>query len=86
VEEALVEEWRLTLPELPEQSEAAARSALRKGWRWVGEMNEIAETLAAAGLPEGFHEAAAEMFARIPRGEAEDALEQVLAELLKKDA
>jgi hypothetical protein len=42
----------------------AAESASAKGWRWVGEMNEIASTYAAAGLPPGFHEAAAEMFDR----------------------
>lgn len=30
--------------------------------RWVGEMEEIAATLAAAGVPDGFHKAAAEMF------------------------
>ena len=30
--------------------------------RWVGEMEEIAATLAAAGLPDGFHLAAADMF------------------------
>ncbi len=30
--------------------------------RWVGEMEEIASTFAAAGVPSGFHEAAAEIF------------------------
>lgn len=30
--------------------------------RWIGEMEEIAATLDAAGLPDGFHRAAAEMF------------------------
>lgn len=30
--------------------------------RWVGEMEEIADTLEAAGLPGGFHQAAADMF------------------------
>jgi hypothetical protein len=28
----------------------------------VGEMEEIADTFAAAGLPEGFHRAAAEVY------------------------
>lgn len=83
VESALLEEWRLTLPELPAQSARAARSASRKGWRWVGEMEQIAETFAAAGLPSGFHEAAAEVFRRAPRldeADADDAtLERVLA-------
>jgi hypothetical protein len=35
-----------------------------KGWRWVGEMEEIAATFGAAGQPEGFHQAAAEIFRR----------------------
>jgi 3-hydroxyisobutyrate dehydrogenase-like beta-hydroxyacid dehydrogenase len=64
VEEALLEEWRLSLPELADRSAAAARSARRKGWRWVGEMDEIASSYAAAGLPDGFHRAAAEIYRR----------------------
>jgi hypothetical protein len=72
VEAALLDEWRLSLPEAPEQSIAAARSALGKGWRWVGEMEEIATTFDAAGLPSGFHRAAAEIYRRIPREEQED--------------
>jgi hypothetical protein len=35
-----------------------------EGLALVGEMEEIAATFAAAGLPSGFHEAAAEIFAR----------------------
>jgi 3-hydroxyisobutyrate dehydrogenase-like beta-hydroxyacid dehydrogenase len=64
VEEALLAEWRLSLPELEERSEGAARSARRKGWRWVGEMHEIARSMSAHELPTGFHEAAAEVFRR----------------------
>jgi len=62
--EPLVEEWRLSLPDLPAAADRAARSARAKGWRWVGEMDEIAATFAAADLPDGFHQAAAEMFRR----------------------
>ena len=64
IEETLLEEWALSIPELPERSERAARSAEKKGWRWVGEMEEIAATFEAAGLPGGFHQAAAEVFRR----------------------
>ena len=64
VEDALLEEWRLSLPELEERIAGAARSAQRKGWRWVGEMHEIARSMAAQDLPTGFHEAAAEVFRR----------------------
>jgi 3-hydroxyisobutyrate dehydrogenase-like beta-hydroxyacid dehydrogenase len=67
VQDPLVEEWRLSLPELPEAVERAARASAAKGWRWVGEMEEIAATFAAAGLPDGFHLAAAEIFRQAPR-------------------
>jgi 3-hydroxyisobutyrate dehydrogenase-like beta-hydroxyacid dehydrogenase len=63
VEETLLAEWRESQPDLPEQSQRAARSADLKGWRWVGEMEEIAAAMASAGLPDGFHKAAAEVFA-----------------------
>ena len=62
VEEDLEAEWRDSVPTLPERLAAAERSAAKKGWRWVGEMEEIADTFAAAGHPEGFHRAAAEVF------------------------
>jgi 3-hydroxyisobutyrate dehydrogenase-like beta-hydroxyacid dehydrogenase len=62
IEAALLEEWRLSLPELPDESRRAHQSAEDKGWRWVGEMEEIASTFAAAGLPDGFHRSAAEVF------------------------
>jgi 3-hydroxyisobutyrate dehydrogenase-like beta-hydroxyacid dehydrogenase len=64
VREPLLEEWRLSLPDLPEAAARASRSAAAKGWRWVGEMEEIAATFEAAGLPNGFHRAAAEIFRR----------------------
>jgi len=44
------------------RSEAAAEAATRKGWRWIAEMEEIAATFAAAGQPDGFHRAAAEVY------------------------
>ena len=62
VGEALAAEWRESAPELQERLAAAERSAARKGWRWIGELEEIADTFAAAGEPDGFHRAAAEVF------------------------
>jgi 3-hydroxyisobutyrate dehydrogenase-like beta-hydroxyacid dehydrogenase len=64
IEHVLTEEWRLSLPTLPELLSRAERSASLKGWRWVGEMEEIAATFAATGQPVGFHRAAAEIFSR----------------------
>jgi len=62
--DALQSEWERSLPGLAEQMGRAARSADAKGWRWIAEMREIESTLRAAGLPGGFHEAAAETFER----------------------
>jgi 3-hydroxyisobutyrate dehydrogenase-like beta-hydroxyacid dehydrogenase len=64
VEEALRAEWRLSIPALEERLAGAERSARRKGWRWIGEMEEIAHSMAAQDLPAGFHQAAAEVFRR----------------------
>ena len=64
VEEALLAEWALSQPALAARSEQAARSAAAKGWRWIAEMEEIAATMTADGLPGGFHQAAAEIYRR----------------------
>jgi 3-hydroxyisobutyrate dehydrogenase-like beta-hydroxyacid dehydrogenase len=64
VEEALLAEWGISQPGLEQRSARAAGSAAAKGWRWVAEMEEIAATMAAAGLPAGFHQAAAEIYRR----------------------
>jgi Domain of unknown function (DUF1932)/NAD binding domain of 6-phosphogluconate dehydrogenase len=64
VEDALVAEWARSQPRLADRLAAAERSAAAKGWRWIGEMEEIARAFAADGLPPGFHEAAAEMYRR----------------------
>jgi len=66
VEDALIAEWEHSLPALPDRSVQAGHSADEKGWRWVAEMEEIASTMAAAGLPDGFHEAAAQVFRTRP--------------------
>jgi 3-hydroxyisobutyrate dehydrogenase-like beta-hydroxyacid dehydrogenase len=64
VEETLVAEWARSLPGLADEHARATRSASAKGWRWVAEMEEIAATFAAAGQPDGFHRAAAEIYRR----------------------
>jgi 3-hydroxyisobutyrate dehydrogenase-like beta-hydroxyacid dehydrogenase len=64
VERTLLAEWGLSQPALGKQSERSAAAAAAKGWRWVAEMEEIAASMAAAGLPAGFHDAAAEIYDR----------------------
>lgn len=60
--DALEAEWRESQPGLDERLAAAERSAAKKGWRWIGEMEEIADTFVGAGAPDGFHRAAAAVY------------------------
>jgi 3-hydroxyisobutyrate dehydrogenase-like beta-hydroxyacid dehydrogenase len=64
VDANLLNEWRLSQPNLPQESDAVAVK-MRKAWRWVAEMEEIAATFEAAGLPGGFHRAAGELYGRL---------------------
>jgi hypothetical protein len=68
VEPVLLEEWGISQPGLERRSAAAAGSAKAKGWRWVAEMEENAATRVAAGLPDGFHQAAAEIYRGFQQG------------------
>jgi hypothetical protein len=91
VEESLLGEWALSQPGLERRSRAAARSAAGKGWRWVGEMEEISASMTADALPGGFHQAAADVFRRSSSGRAaagqpDDALmDAVLAAMLGRE-
>jgi 3-hydroxyisobutyrate dehydrogenase-like beta-hydroxyacid dehydrogenase len=67
VDGALLAEWQRSLPDLVARSEASARGTARKAWRFVGEMEEIARAFASDGLPDGFHRAAARIYARLAR-------------------
>ena len=42
-ERTLLAEWQLSQPALTAQSERSASAAASKGWRWIGEMEEIAD-------------------------------------------
>jgi 3-hydroxyisobutyrate dehydrogenase-like beta-hydroxyacid dehydrogenase len=65
VDDALLQEWRISQAALEKKCERAAAVAVPKMWRYVGEMREIAEAFEAAGLPGGFHHAAAEICERL---------------------
>lgn len=90
VEQILIEEWGRSQPGLSEKSAGSARSVTMKGWRWVAEMDEIAASMAAAGLPDGFHQAAAEVFRRAPHARpaapADDIVNAVLTSLIGDSA
>ena len=65
VDGPLAEEWEMSQPGLVDRLADAADSMAPKAWRWSGEMAEIADTFAAAGLPDGFHRAAAAVYRRL---------------------
>jgi 3-hydroxyisobutyrate dehydrogenase-like beta-hydroxyacid dehydrogenase len=65
VDKALMEEWSISQPDLERRTIRAAAVATPKAWRYVGEMREIAEAFETAGLPTGFHYAAAEVCERL---------------------
>jgi 3-hydroxyisobutyrate dehydrogenase-like beta-hydroxyacid dehydrogenase len=65
VDDALIREWERSQPDLPARSEKAVHDTARKAWRFVGEMDEIAASLADAGLPDGFYRAAGEIYRRL---------------------
>jgi 3-hydroxyisobutyrate dehydrogenase-like beta-hydroxyacid dehydrogenase len=63
VQDALTAEWSRSIPDLQDRWTSARASADGKGWRWIGEMQEISRALESLGLPPGFHDAAAAIFA-----------------------
>lgn len=67
VDEALLQEWSISQPALEKKCARAAAVAVPKAWRYVGEMQEIAEAFEGAGLPNGFHNAAAQVCERFAR-------------------
>ncbi|CAN5124355.1 hypothetical protein BH20ACT3_BH20ACT3_00920 [soil metagenome] len=65
VEESMLAEWAISDPGLAEKSELTALGNAPKAWRFVGELEEIGESFAAHGLPEGFGLAAADVYRRL---------------------
>ncbi len=64
VDKSLLAEWKLSQPQLLRESDAVP-AKVYKAWRWVAEMEEIAASFEAAGLPGGFHLSAAEIYGRL---------------------
>ena len=85
VEQDLFQEWALSQPELAKRTDSMIMRTPQKAWRFAGEMNEIASAFGSAGLPEGFHQAAEEIYARLEafKGVAQAESEEVLAALSK---
>ena len=82
VTDALIAEWSISQPDLHARSERTGPSVSRKAWRFAAEMREIASTFAANGLPNGFHEGAAQVYARL--SEFKDASPAATLDLVAK--
>jgi 3-hydroxyisobutyrate dehydrogenase-like beta-hydroxyacid dehydrogenase len=65
VRQELYAQWSRDDKEFVTATEKRVRNSTRKAWRFEGEMREIAATFESAGMPGGFHQAAAEIYARL---------------------
>ena len=84
--EELEQQWERNWPGFAEQAVNRARRVTAKAWRFAGEMEEISSTFDEAGLPGGFHAAAASIYRHLaPFKDAPStpALEEVLAALVR---
>ena len=61
----LGQHWEMDETGFTKQTEHRVKRVTAKAWRFTGEMEEIAATFSAAGLPSGFHESAAEVYRRM---------------------
>ena len=84
----LAEQWSRDGSNAAEQNAQRARTVTAKAWRFAGEMEEIAATFSEAGVPDGFHLAAADIYQRLAefKGASETpSLDNVLAALLNRE-
>ena len=65
VQDELNRQWEMDFVGFSEQAASRVARVIKKAWRFEGEMNEIADTFHEAGLPDGFHKAAAEIYNRM---------------------
>ena len=82
----LEQHWQRDDPQFADEVAQRVRQVTAKAWRFAGEMEEIASTFRAAGMPGEFHAAAASVYRRLAdfkAARATPALEDVLAALLR---
>jgi len=87
VRDELYQQWGMDNMDFVKQAEGRTTRVTAKAWRFEGEMYEIASTFQDAGLPNGFHKAAAEIYHRIAGFKDSSqisALDEVLTALTKR--
>jgi 3-hydroxyisobutyrate dehydrogenase-like beta-hydroxyacid dehydrogenase len=78
--------WSLSSSDFVEKTSESVKKTTAKAWRFVGEMQEISETFAAAGLPGDFHHAAAVIYRKMSHfknASATVSIEEILEALLQ---
>lgn len=65
VREELERQWSRDDSNFAERAAQQVRRVTAKAWRFAGEMEEAAATFAEAGMPGGFHSAAADIYRRL---------------------
>ena len=88
VRNELEKQWSRYDPDFARETLARVSRVTAKAWRFSGEMKEIASTFEAAGLPDGFHLAAYEIYDRISKFKGDESpppVEEVLEALLNPD-
>ena len=80
VEGDLLGEWQTSMPHMADLSATTAAQVGPKAWRFEAEMREIASTFADRGLPDDFHQGAAEIYRRLAplKGHEEPSLAEAL--------
>ena len=61
----LAQQWSQDGSGFAEEAEQKVKAVTTKAWRFAGEMEEIAATFREAGLPDGFHLAASDIYQRM---------------------
>ena len=88
VRQELENQWSQNGSDFAQKAITRVSNVTAKAWRFSGEMQEIASTFEAAGLPGGFHLAAADIYERIAMfkdAEPIPEVEDILVALLNPD-
>lgn len=88
VRQALEKQWDTYNPGFTDKSHGRIRQVARKAWRFTGEMEEIAATLADTGMPPDFFIGAAEIYKRqsaFKDIETEPSIEEILGVVRKHE-
>ena len=89
VRKELYRQWDLDDSDFSKQTNRRIIRVAVKAWRFEGEMQEVESTFHAAGLPGGFHQAAAEVYHRmagLKKSSTEHTIDEIIDIIARKAA